>query len=334
MKKLYCVGAYFYIEFVESGLIVTDLKSRVAMNVLDGGEYYIAGVQLGIHRFELSELQTKDGTAFSAYTIRQFFNYNTGQELNAFEWIDAVAAGRIDGRLQFDKWGETPNLTTAGFSGRDIWDGSADNYSGFIDAAGELELVSDQSADTNGGTGAQKVIVGNLRDENYNIVPDIEVTMNGTTLVSLGEIDLFRSSRMYVSLAGSGQTNVGTITLRKVSAPAQILGEIQPSKGQTQQFLYTVPTGYTLTITDLIIGMTRSNGSAGSAQIEINGITESENSLRKYRPVQITDAAPYSRSGNSVLVLAPKTDLKVRCVDISDSNTKISAEADGYLTRL
>ena len=117
-----------------------------------------------------------------------------------------------------------------------------------------LEIVSGSTNDTSAGTGARKVKVIGLNSSWDEV--EVEVTMNGTTAVTLGT-QFMRVYRMFVSESGSYATittpsHLGRITLRTSGGGATwcIIDTIEGTStgfgiGQTQVGAYTIPNGYT-----------------------------------------------------------------------------------------
>lgn len=98
-----------------------------------------------------------------------------------------------------------------------------------------VSIVSDDAADTDGGTGAHSVEVQGL-DENFNIQIEV-VTMNGTTAVTSTNT-FIRIFRMRTNEAGSGEINDGNIT---ASIGGTNVAQIKAGLGQTLMAVYTVP---------------------------------------------------------------------------------------------
>lgn len=85
-------------------------------------------------------------------------------------------------------------------------------------AANEQEevLSSDNTQDKAAGTGALTVGIDYL--DQTGAQQHSDVTLNGTTAVGAPGTNYWRVNDFYVRTTGSGKTNVGTITLRKISA--------------------------------------------------------------------------------------------------------------------
>jgi hypothetical protein len=109
----------------------------------------------------------------------------------------------------------------------------------FQTAAVAMELVSSSASDAAAGTGARSVVVTTL-DGNYNQVVSV-ITPTGTTPVPIPGTHLHHNSSIVID-SGSNFTNVGNITIRKVSG-AVAQGYIAAGIGISRQGLYTVPAG-------------------------------------------------------------------------------------------
>lgn len=153
-----------------------------------------------------------------------------------------VSKGNVPGHASFFKVVES---TVIGTSFSTLWD-IATSFS--WPTSGETwEIISD-SVDDDGspaGTGAQTVIITGL-DTNYDFQTE-SITMNGTTAVTTTRTDWLRSGNIAVTLSGSSEFNVGTITLR-VSGAGATRATILPSAARSFNGMYTSPAGKTVFI--------------------------------------------------------------------------------------
>lgn len=108
-------------------------------------------------------------------------------------------------------------------------------------SAQDVEIVSNNENDLAASTGAHKIIVEGL-SSTYALVSE-EVTLNGTTAVDL-ETSFLRINKMYVSVHGTSNANLGNITLRIDGEGATLL---YMAAGDNQSFnaTRTIPLGYT-----------------------------------------------------------------------------------------
>ena len=108
--------------------------------------------------------------------------------------------------------------------------------------------------DTDGGTGAQKVLVVGL-DADYNYIKE-EVTMNGRTQV-VTDAEFLRIFRAYVTLSGSSGGAEGTIYIAYGAGldgsfiPTGTITANLSAGNQTQIAAYTVPAGKSLYLDDI-----------------------------------------------------------------------------------
>jgi len=250
-------------------------------------------------------------------------------KINSAPYFINVNQGGLPGTVPFSKFGRNSDIDT-GSAPEDIWHGGSD-YTGFPNETETLEIFSANSNDTLLGTGARTVRISNLLDENYNQMPDVIVDMNGTTPVSLGVQTYHRCSRMSVETAGSGNENAGDITLRHTTTTANIFAVMPATYNQTQIFAYTVPAAKTLYVPNFSMTMTRANGAAGSANVTVRLRDSDSNVWRAVRNVEITDSQSYTFIGLAYFVATEKQDIKGRIESVSDNNTIVTGEADGFL---
>jgi hypothetical protein len=151
--------------------------------------------------------------------------------------------GRIAGHSRVAQYGHTP----AGTANTDVWEGGG--LYPFQAAATVLEILSASASDTAAGTGARTFTITGL-DNNFNPISEV-ITLNGVTPVQT--VNSYRRvNGLVIASAGSGNTNAGDVTLRVTGAGAtQALA--RAGYGYAKQAVYTVPTGFTLLVTDLLL---------------------------------------------------------------------------------
>jgi len=241
-----------------------------------------------------------------------------------------VAKGNIEGTAIFEKYGRNSDIDINS-APQDVWNGQ-DEYTGFPTGSAEtLEIFSSKANDTSAGTGARTVTIYNLLDSTGAEMPDITVSLNGTTPVSLGAGLYYRGgSRIKVITAGSGGENKGEITLRHTTTTANIFAVMPAGRNQTAIACYTVPLGKTLYIRRMDFRMARANGSAGSVNMTFRA-RQHNGVFNAVVSPEITSAVEYNFSNDGYYVFEERTDVKCRCEDVSDNNTIITAEFGGYL---
>lgn len=168
-------------------------------------------------------------------------------------------------------------------------------------------------------TGAAVVKISLLQDEDNVPQTDAFVVLNGTTPVTLTG-NYMRGRRGQILLAGSSGGNEGTITANQSVTTANVFFVMPAGFNQTVIAAFTVPAGKVAIIRRLRVSITRSNGSAGSATIDILARPPGEvfRALRVFE-VQNGPGTPVENLGGDIL--PPGTDVKARVESVSDNNT-------------
>ena len=239
-----------------------------------------------------------------------------------------IAAGNVLGFSSFDKFGLNGDVDTG--APEDIWGGGG-IYTGFPTGSAEtMEILSSDVDDTSAGTGAQTAIIQNLIDSTGAASPDITVSLNGTTPVSLGAITYLRASRVKVITAGASAGNEGTLTVRHTTTTANIFAVMPVGLNQTAIAAYTVPLGKTLYINNVTMQLTRISGAAGSATMSIRARKPGEVFQTIVHP-GISQAQSYTLNTDVLHIFTAGTDIKITCEDSTDLNTTISGDFSGFL---
>ncbi len=277
------------------------------------------------------KIKEQDGTNSSTLAVEISAGLKMPAVAVAETYDSMVAHGHITGTAQVNKYGRVTDVDT-GDPPLDVWDG-ANTYTGFPTGAGEtMEILSDNANDTDGGTGARTVIITNLLDDNKDMMPDVEITLNGTTPVSLGAGVYTRCSRLKVLTVGSTGSNVGDLIVRHTTTTANVFIHVLATKNGTRQMAYTVPNGKTLYVQRGNIKLSRTSGSAGSANVVVNVREDRADApFVPARDIEITTSDPYCFMGGGFLVFPSKVDFKVTILDVSDNGSSVSSEFDGYL---
>lgn len=214
----------------------------------------------------------------------------------------------------------------------DVWDGK-NVYTGFPTGAAEtLEILSDNIADTNGGTGAWNVTILGLLDGDGNAMPPVTVDLDGETEVSLGVQMYYRASKIIVNKAGSTGSNVGTLTLRHTVTIANVFGIILPTNNTTNAMVGTVPAGKRLYVYRGAVNLSLANGQPAGGNIQtVRRLYGANNTFVPVRNVEITTSGPYLIQNFGYFVFEPRTDLKTSILAVSSNGSTISAENSAYL---
>ena len=241
-----------------------------------------------------------------------------------------VARGKEVGSEFFYKFGRNSSISTTS-TPEDIWNGGG-IYTGMPDTAEPLEIFSSSANDTAAGTGARTVLISNLLNDQCVKLPDVTVTLNGTTPVSLGPAAYYRASRVKVLTAGSGGENAGTLTLRHQTTTANIFCVMEAGANQSSVAAYTVPFGYTLYVSWINIQLARANGSNGSANVTVRARQPGGVFQAVLNP-EVTQGSPFNPTSREYLPFPQKTDIKFHCESVSDNNTILTAIMSGILIK-
>jgi len=239
-----------------------------------------------------------------------------------------LAQGEVVGQTSFFKFGRNLNIGPTS-PAEDVWHGGG-LYTGFpLNEVETLEIFSSDAADTAAGTGARTVKITQLQDASGNMMPDVTVTLNGVTPVSLGAQTYRRCTRMVVLTAGTGGANAGTLTLRHTTTTTNIFAVMPALANQTAICAFSVPLGFTLYVNEVQILLSRASGSAGSANVSLRARPNGEVFQSKITPT-ITNSSSFTHEGQYFKFEA-LTDVVVRVDSVSDNITIISGELGGVL---
>lgn len=191
-----------------------------------------------------------------------------------------------------------------------------------------MEVLSSSADDAAAGTGARTVTIAGL-DAAYAEVTQV-VTLAGTTPVSL-PTNLYRVNQLVVSSAGSGETNAGTITLRRVvGGQAQCV--ISAGYGISRVAAYSVPAGHTLQVVAVVGSINRDPG--GQTQYAaVSVMTRTGSVVRAPLELSFSNATPYRHEGLPGIIVPEKADFWLRCVYVSRDNMDLTAGFLGVLKR-
>lgn len=167
----------------------------------------------------------------------------TGRLAQDAPWVNATTLGRVAGHSRVAQYGHTPTAA----ANTDVWEGGG--LYPFQAAAVTLEALSSSASDTAAGTGARTFTITGL-DNNFNAISEV-ITLAGVTPVQ-SALQYRRVNGFAIASAGSGNVNAGDVTLRVTGAGAtQAIA--RAAYGYAKQAIYTVPAGFSLLITDLLL---------------------------------------------------------------------------------
>lgn len=180
-----------------------------------------------------------------------------------FDYELAVTKGQVPGSTIRTVAGHNPLV---GAAEKHLWGHTADMV--FPTAAESWEVLSDNAADTFGGTGAEIILITYL-DDNHNVQTVIK-NLNGVTPVALNA-DHFRPDSSAIILSGTGRKNAGTITIRDVAVPANVRQIILPELSNSQDGFFTVPAGFTAVSMRTVFTYGKNNDGSAVAKFVIFG---------------------------------------------------------------
>jgi|TARA_Y100000310_G_scaffold311768_2_gene358363 hypothetical protein len=241
-----------------------------------------------------------------------------------------VSRGNISDVGKMSKFGRGTNYDPGDVFPLDVW-GTKGIYTGQPTGAAEtMEIYSSSANDTSAGTGARTVEISNILDGTGADASPVQVTLSGSTPVSLGAGTYSRATKVTVLTAGSTGANEGVITLRHTTTTANVFATLPVGYNQTQIACYTVPLNKELHINRANVLMSLSGGGNGSANITIRsrpygGVYNTR------RNAEITNGQGYAFENNGYMIFEAREDIVVRVESVSDNNTIVTAELDGYL---
>jgi hypothetical protein len=234
--------------------------------------------------------------------------------LNGFNKTPKILASGDPTFASVFKFGYNPDIDTATapedirFSGGDY---------PFLSSPASFNVISTSANDTAAGTGARTIEVQGL-DANYFELNE-QVTLNGLTQVSLVN-QFIRINRAFVVSSGTGLSNAGDVSIRQGTI---VFNTIPASLGQTQSSIYTVPANYKAAyLAQYSIGM---QGPA-SAAAQVALMTRFQGGPWRTTQLQyVSGASAFLTFSYEIWPrIAPRADIKARCLSVTNNNTVIS----------
>lgn len=240
-------------------------------------------------------------------------------------YISNAAKGLIDGTSVVNKFGFNLDVDT----------GSEEVVSSFggtfniMTTADTLDIVSDDANDNAAGTGARLLLVQGI-DENFLAIEEY-IAPNGLTPVTTVNSYL-GVNRVYVVQTGTGQRNLGNITLDDTAGTVGVQAQIPAEKSVTQQCIYHTPISKTFLLDYMKISALKLAGGGGSPVVEIRGYSYSRVTNTFYNVVDfqidtnventlsLSIKNPIRFDGREVIFFTAETDV---------NNTKVSMRFSG-----
>lgn len=234
------------------------------------------------------------------------------------QFLRAVKLGQVPGYQIGEKFGYNPD---AGATPEAIW-ASGGPYTGFIDAATTVEVLSDSADDTAAGIGARTVRIFGLGAS--GLPQDEVLTMDGTTPVVSSNVYL-RVTRIQVQTVGTSAANVGVIDVRSTGAGSPIMASILIGANQSTLGALTVVANHDLYILNSEVGISRLNGSDGSAvySLRVRDTASDANAAfqsKRYQSITTAQADNFT-SAAGVGPFPPLADIVFQTETRSDAST-------------
>ena len=234
---------------------------------------------------------------------------------HALDFYLELSKGRIPNHTGINKFGFNADVDT-GSTPETSW--SAGGLITFPTTGAAISVVSDDTNDDEGSTGAEKIKVFGL-DANYNLIEE-DITMNGTSAVtSTTHTNWIRVYRARVTEAGSSAYNEGNIT---ITIGGTTVGHIPAEYGQSQQAVYTVPANHTGYITNFSGAIVRS-GSNRHATLGMYAKKDGVQRLIQELAVESSGSTTLNKTFTIPVKIEEKTDVYVNVIEVSSNNTNI-----------
>lgn len=265
--------------------------------------------------------------------MRQF------QIVNTFPY--AAIANQINGISRIAALGNNSDVDTASVP-EDVWSGSAVGVDGILNGidhktiqfpttAVPMEVVSSSANDTAAGTGAQTVTVVYL--DSAGTQKTATVTMNGTTAVAMPENVLFVQLLRAGTSGTVGGNNIGNISIRDSGGLGKTYAYMIAGTGFARSSGIRVPTGFTFDLLDIAVSLNRTDVGDRWASWSIC-LQNSAGLLLKPLELSVSTTVPYvhdTSGGLPINSIAAGTVIWIRCENVSQNNTNISAGLIGIL---
>ena len=246
---------------------------------------------------------------------------NHGSALLTADFNTEVALGNVPNFSSLVKFGISPTINIAG-APQDVWQGIGLYTGQPVGVVETVDVFSSSGLDTAAGTGAQTIRIFGL-DGSFNEQQE-DITLAG--LAPVTSVNTYsRVFRAAVLTAGSTGENQGVITIRHTTTIANVFAAITATYNQTQICCYTVPADRLAVMESLDLTLSRSNGSNGSAEIQLL-VREPGSVYQRRRVFELTtNGGLAATSFNVPIVIPTMSDIIVRIQSVSDNATTITA---------
>lgn len=230
-----------------------------------------------------------------------------------------IALGLINGAAVENKFGFNADIDTASVP-ESLWEN--DGLYPWQSSVFSAEAVSSSTDDDVGGTGATELQCWGL-DANYAL-QSCTCFLDGTTPVTIPET-WRRIFRARITLAGSGETNAGLITIRLASAGAT-QAVITAGVGSTRLGIYTIPVGKTGLFREMTVGVLKSPATSDAnvgLYTRFNDIAGRPWVERWVMAMPTTGTSTAKHRFQTSLVMPEKTDIELRVLSVASNDSGV-----------
>lgn len=185
-----------------------------------------------------------------------------------------------------------------------------------------MEVVSSSANDTAAGAGARTVAIQYL-DANY-ILKTTVIALAGLTPVALPE-PVRRINQFVVATSGTvGDNNQGNLSVRLAGGLGATYSYMLIGHGLSRSSIYTVPDKVQFDLLSLVLSLNRTDTSDRWATFTVCVQSEAGRLLKGIE-LSASTSQPYRHESANVPlnVLAPRTDVWIRCEAVSANNTNV-----------
>lgn len=256
-------------------------------------------------------------------------SYNIGGALVTADFATEVSLGNVSNQYSVVKFGRVTGLAAAA----DIWSAGGTYTGQPVQFTPETVQIKSASAnDTNGGSGAWKIVFEGLKTNISREYESEEVTLNGGTVTTTST--WWRINRAYVSEAAeptaiTSGTNAGVITINASVTTSVVFATIPAGFGQTQLAAYTIPYQCTAVVKRVYLSCSRVNANTtsitGSFRVRA---PERYSSYRALAVYDITSSFDVDDVKDGGLRIAGGSDIKMRVDTVDSAGTRANAELE------
>lgn len=181
----------------------------------------------------------------NVYAVKQI---DGKPRVSSMQYMDDIGEGNVPGHTLFEKYAINDDVDKA--AEEDIW--SVGGTYSWLNSATTLSAVSSSvEDDPDKGAGVPGTGIWSIRiyylDTSF-IEKTTDVTLNGTTEVTVSANDIYRINRIRPLTIGTGLKAAGNIDVKLPAPASTVYTRIATGFNKGRQLIYTVPYGKTLYI--------------------------------------------------------------------------------------